>query len=170
MMTTQGLHPIDRLSIWIGKTFSYVYLILIAVMVYEVTARYVFDAPTIWAHEVSSALIAVGFTLGGVYTMQQRGHISISSVYELMPTRWQAVLDVFAQIVTLLFLAAFIWGGSVNALKAWEMGETSGSAWNQPTPIFLKTLVVIGAVLMCLQAGLHLLQATRRAVSRTRQP
>ena len=168
-MTTQTRHPIDRLSIWIGKTFSYVYLILIAVMVYEVTARYLFDAPTIWAHEVSGALIAVGFTLGGVYTMQQKGHISISSVYELMPPRWKAALDVFAQVVTLVFLAAFIWGAGVNALKAWELGETSGSAWNQPTPIFLKTLVVIGAALMCLQAGVHLAQAVRRSVSRTEQ-
>ena len=39
--------------------------------------------------------------------------------------------------------------------------ETSASAWNQPTPVLLKTVLVIGAGLMILQGLVHLAQALR---------
>lgn len=157
-------NPIDRLSDLVGRAFSYVFLLSILVMVFEVISRYLFNAPTIWAQDSTTALTATGFALGGVYTMQQRGHISITIIYACFPPRIRALLDVFIQGVILFFLCALIYGGVLIAERSWSSMETSGSAWNQPTPVLLKTVLVVGAALMVLQASVHLLQAIRSLV------
>ena len=72
------LNHMGRLSKTVGEWLSYVYLVAVAVITYEVVARYFFNAPTIWAHESTIALTAIGFVFGGAYTMQRRGHIAIT--------------------------------------------------------------------------------------------
>ncbi len=56
-------------------------------MFYEVISRYVFDKPTLWANELSLWIAAFVFLLAGQYAMQQRSHIRIYIIYDLMP-RW----------------------------------------------------------------------------------
>jgi len=44
---------IDRMNELIGKAVSFLILVLIGVIVYEIFVRYLLNSPTIWAHEVS---------------------------------------------------------------------------------------------------------------------
>lgn len=155
------LNPIDRLSKSIGERLSYVYLASVAIIFYEVVARYFFNAPTVWAHESTISLTAIGFVFGGAYTMQRRGHIAITIVYSLFPPRVRHALDVFHVLVELFFLSLLFYAGWIVAGKSWASMETSASAWNQPTPVLLKTVLVIGAGLMIVQACAHLIQALR---------
>lgn len=158
----RALGVVDRLSLVVGNTISYVFLISIVVMMYEIIARYLFIAPTIWAHESTIALSAIGFAFGGAYTMQRHGHISITTIYAMFPSRGRAILDIIGQVVILGYLAGLIYGGIVISEKAWAVMQTSGTAWNQPTPVLLKTVLVLGAVLMVFQSMVHLYQALRR--------
>ena len=155
------LNPIDRLSKAVGEAVSYVFLASVAIISYEVVARYFFNAPTIWAHESTIALTAIGFVFGGAYTMQRRGHIAITIVYSLFPARFRKGLDVFNVLVELFYLSLLFYAGWIVAGKSWEVMETSASAWNQPTPVLLKTVLVIGTGLMIVQALVHLAQALR---------
>jgi TRAP-type mannitol/chloroaromatic compound transport system permease small subunit len=155
------LNPIDRLSKTLGEWLSYVFLASVAIISYEVVARYFFNAPTIWAHESTIALTAIGFVFGGAYTMQRRGHIAITIVYSLFPPRARRVLDVLNVLVELFYLSLLFYAGWIVAGKSWQFMETSASAWNQPTPVLLKTVLVVGAGLMILQACAHLVQALR---------
>jgi TRAP-type mannitol/chloroaromatic compound transport system permease small subunit len=155
------LNPIDRLSKTVGEWLSYVFLASVAIISYEVVARYFFNSPTIWAHESTISLTAIGFVFGGAYTMQRRGHIAITIVYLLVPPRFRRVLDVLIVLVELLYLSLLFYAGWIVAGKSWAVMETSASAWNQPTPVLLKTVLVIGAGLMILQAIAHLVRAVR---------
>lgn len=155
------LDSVDWLSKTVGECLSYVFLASVAIISYEVVARYLFNAPTIWAHESTISLTAIGFVFGGAYTMQQRGHIAITIVYWLFPPRFRRVLDVVNVLVELFYLSLLFYGGWIVAGKAWAVMETSASAWNQPTPVLLKSVLVIGTGLMILQAVAHLVQALR---------
>ena len=155
-------NPIDRLSVSVGRTVSYVFLISVAVMVYEIGGRYIFNAPTLWAHESTMALSAIGFVCGGFYTMQQRGHISITIIYAMLSARGRAISDVIGQLVILGYLSGLVYGAAIIAGKSWIAGQTSGSAWDPPTPIVLKTALFVGSGLVVLQASVHLVQALRR--------
>jgi len=157
----EHLNAIDRLSKAVGEWLSHVYLASVAIISYEVVARYFFGAPTIWAHESTIALTAIGFVFGGAYTMQRRGHIAITIVYAQLPDRFRRLLDVVNVLIELLFLGLLFYAAWIVAGKSWAVMETSASAWNQPTPVLLKTVLAVGTGLMILQALAHLVQAVR---------
>ena len=47
------VHKIETLSVWTGKIASWVMVILMLVICFEVVMRYVFVKPTIWGYELS---------------------------------------------------------------------------------------------------------------------
>jgi len=47
---------IDTLNLWAGRIFAWLTVPLIFAMMYEVIARYVFTAPTVWAYDMSRFL------------------------------------------------------------------------------------------------------------------
>jgi TRAP-type mannitol/chloroaromatic compound transport system permease small subunit len=152
------LRVVDRLNRRIGEVVSYVFLASVAIMAYEVAARYLFGAPTIWAHESTITLTALGFLFGGAYTLQRREHIQITALYRLFPRRLRWLADVVAHLVMLFYVGVLIYAGWIVAGKAWASMETSASAWNQPTPVVIKTALVLGSLLLALQGLVHLLQ------------
>ena len=58
-----ALTPVDRLSLWLGRTLAWVFLIAVALTAWEVLMRYVFNSPTIWVHDLVIALSALAFIL-----------------------------------------------------------------------------------------------------------
>lgn len=152
------LRFVDRLERRIGEAVSYVFLASVAIMAYEVAARYLFGAPTIWAHESTITLTAIGFLLGGAYTLQRREHIQITALYQYFPPRVRWLADVIAHLVMLFYVGVLIYAGWIVAERAWATMETSASAWNQPTPVVIKTALVVGSALLALQGLVHLLQ------------
>src|SRR3989338_7131879 len=49
----KAIKVIDTFSEWSGKAFAWMIVPLVLALTYEVVARYGFDAPTIWAYDVS---------------------------------------------------------------------------------------------------------------------
>lgn len=132
----------------IGETGSHVFLISTVIIGYEVAARYLFNSPTIWAHESVITLSAIGFLIGGVYAQQRNEHVRISIVYQILPSSIRRFLDVLNYFLMLIYLGFLGWGGFIVAKRSWLAGETSASAWNQPTPIIVKSMLVIAVVMM----------------------
>jgi TRAP-type C4-dicarboxylate transport system permease small subunit len=150
------LGPIDRLSKLTGQAVSWVFLAAVAITFYEVVARYLFNAPTIWAHESTIFLCAIGFIFGGVYALQRGDHIRITVVYDLLPERARRVVDIANTLLILGILCLLIYAVGIQAQRALAVMERTGTAWNVPIPAFLKTLLVVGAALMALQAAAQL--------------
>lgn len=155
------LEFIDTVSRRTGEALSYVFLASVAVMAYEVAARYLFGAPTIWAHETTICLTAIGFVFGGAYAMQRGAHIRINIVYELCPAGLRRLFDFISAVVTVAYLALLVYAAWIVAARSWAAMETSASAWNQPTPVLLKSALVAGAALMTVQGLAELLRLLR---------
>jgi len=142
------IEAFNRFSRWLGEQCSIVYLVSMLIITYEVFARYVFNAPSIWVHESVSALSAIGFLIGGLYALERREHIAITFVYGVLPLKIRRALDVFTTIIAIAYLVGLGYAAFLIALRSWEVGETSGSAWNQPTPVLIKTVLVVAVSLM----------------------
>ncbi|MFW6028156.1 MAG: TRAP transporter small permease subunit [bacterium] len=149
---------IDRLERGLGQAISYVFLAVAAIIAYEVAARYLFNAPTFWAHELTTTLTAIGFLFGGAYAQQRREHIRITSVHRSFPQPLRWLADLISYLIMLFYVFGLIYAGWIVAGRAWARMETSGSAWNQPTPVVLKTALVVAAALLAVQAVTQLLQ------------
>ena len=82
----------DIVSVVLGRLSMIMTAFIVLVMFYEVVSRYVFSKPTLWANELSLWIAAFVFLLSGLYAMQQRSHIRIYVIYDMMP-RWAQKLS-----------------------------------------------------------------------------
>ena len=72
---------IDGLSSWSGKLISMLIFAMIAVLMWEVISRYVFDSPTLWAHETTRYIYGAHFMIGGAYTLYLGAHVNVDIFY-----------------------------------------------------------------------------------------
>ncbi len=149
---TRILHFIDSLSAWTGKTFAWCIVILTFSTCYEVFVRYVLNAPTVWAFDMSVQMYGALFMMAGAYALSQDAHVRGDVVYRLMPIKVQASIDLVLYIIFLApGAAALIYYGYWFASDSWFYKEVS---WSSPSRIqiyFFKTLIPISGALVLLQ-------------------
>jgi TRAP-type mannitol/chloroaromatic compound transport system permease small subunit len=143
---------VDRLSMWMGKTFAWCILILTLGVSYEVFVRYVLRAPTSWAYDVSYLMYGSLFIMAGAYTLSRDGHVRGDFVYRLWRPRVQAAVDL---VLFFLFyfpaVIALMYSGFVFARLSWRFGETSVYS-PASIPVWqLKALIPIAGVVLFLQ-------------------
>jgi len=90
---------IDRLSEFAGKLVAWLIFPMVGSLVYEVIARYVFNAPTIWAYDMTYMLYGSFFMLGAAYTLRKRGHIRTDNFYGAWSTRRQGLVDAVCYVL-----------------------------------------------------------------------
>ena len=151
-VVTRFIYSIEGLSIWTGRAFGWCILILTFSVSYEVFVRYVLNAPTVWAFDMSVQMYGALFIMAGAYTLSQDAHVRGDVIYRLLPIRAQAGVDLALYI---LFLApgasAMIYYGYGFAWDSWFYKEVS---WSSPSRIqiyFFKTLIPISGLLVFLQ-------------------
>ncbi len=62
----------DGISLWSGRITGWLIIPMVLSLVYEVVARYFFNAPTVWAYDMTSFLYGAFFMLGAAYTLLKR--------------------------------------------------------------------------------------------------
>jgi TRAP-type mannitol/chloroaromatic compound transport system permease small subunit len=141
---------VNKLNGWVGKVISMLVFPMIGFLVWEVIMRYVFNQPTIWAHELSAILYAVFFLLGGAYTLQQNGHINVDILYLQLSPRKRAVLDLITWILFYFFCGVMLWEGAKFAWTSIKIMERASTVWEPPIwPV--KICIPLGAFLILLQ-------------------
>jgi TRAP-type C4-dicarboxylate transport system permease small subunit len=128
--------------------------------------RYVVGQPTVWVHEVSIALAASCFVIGGPYVHGSRRHITISYMYDKMPPTIQAWARLLSSLLTLIFLSCLAYATAVHGWQALQYGETTGTALNWPIPAYLKSLFAVCATVMSLQTVTHVIEDVARIRNR----
>ena len=156
------IRVIDRLSGSTGVIGAWLVVPLIAATCYEVFSRYALNAPTIWAFELGYMLTGANFLIGTAYTLRERGHIRIDILYNHLPARTRAIIDVVGYVF--LFLPAAMWLDIAlwkYALSAFKSQELSGqSAWN-PVIWPFRLVFFSGFLLLTLQGIAELIRASR---------
>ena len=149
---TRVLHFIDSLSAGTGKAFAWCILILTLSTCYEVFVRYVLNAPTVWAFDMSVQMYGALFMMSGAYALSQDAHVRGDVIYRLMPAKAQASIDLLLYIVFLgPGAVALIYYGYGFASDSWFYKEVS---WSSPSRIqiyFFKTLIPISGFLVLFQ-------------------
>ena len=125
--------------------------IVVPVMLYEVAARYFFNAPTVWGMELAVLLFGPYFLLGGPYLLHLKGHVALDVARQRLSPAWQRRLDLVNFPIIVLFCAILLYFSAPAAYSAFTYRETSFSAWNPPIwPV--KAAVPLALALMLLQA------------------
>jgi len=155
---------INNLNDWIGKIVCVLILPMIAILLYEVIMRYVFDHPTFWAHESSGMLYTIYFLLGGAYTLRWGGHIQIEFLYVRFSPRKRAIIDCFTWTFFYLFCGVILWKGIPFVLDSILAMERSSTPFAPPIwPI--KLFIPISAMLFLLQGFVKSMETVITAIT-----
>ncbi|MFD1383062.1 TRAP transporter large permease subunit [Rhodanobacter aciditrophus] len=150
--------PIDHVSHFTGIGVSLLYLVAAGATLWEVVARYVFNAPTQWAFEVVMVLCAATWMLSAGYITLKKRHIGITVIHNIASPKNQWRLDLFAMIVGITALFLLLADASLRAYLAVEHIERTGSAFNSPMPMIMKSLLLIGGLLYLSQLTVNLVR------------
>ena len=143
---------IDTFSLWVGRTVCWLTVPLFCAMVYEVTARYVFVAPTMWAYDISRMLYGALFMLGAGYALSKGVHIRADFIYRGWSSRVQGRIDLVLYIL-LYFpgMVVFLYMATDFAALSWIRGEKGmDTAW-MPAMAPIKTALPVGIALLIIQ-------------------
>jgi TRAP-type mannitol/chloroaromatic compound transport system permease small subunit len=143
---------IDTISEWSGRVFAWLIIPLMLGTTYEVIVRYAFNAPTIWAYDMSYMLYGSHFMLGAAYTLLNGGHIRTDIFYQNWSPRTRGTVD--ALLYLLLFfpgIAFFFWMGGQEAIHSLQIGERSDASPWRPIVYPLKLVLPVTALLLLVQ-------------------
>ena len=146
------LFLIDSLSLWVGKCFAWLILVLTLGISYEVLVRYVFRAPTTWAFDFSYINYGALFLMAGAYTLSRNGHVRADVLYRFWQPRRQATMDLILYIIFFLTaVLAFMYSGYKFAEMSVRFREVSIFS-PAGVPVFpLKTLIPVTGTLLFIQ-------------------
>jgi TRAP-type mannitol/chloroaromatic compound transport system permease small subunit len=153
---------IDRLSTAVGIVAGWLIVPLVLALCWEVFARYVLNAPTIWAFELGYLLTGSSWLLGMAYAMAKDGHIRVDVLTTRLGARAKAAIDVMLYgAIVLPFMIWLVFGLQGRFAAALRSGEKSGqSAWNPPVWPF-RLIFLIAFALLTLQILAQILRALR---------
>lgn len=161
---SRTIYAIDTFSLWVGRVVCWLAIPLIAVMIYEVFARYFFTAPTVWAYDLSRMLYGGMFVLGSAYVLSRGLHIRSDFLYRKWSVHTQGWVD------TVLYLTCFFpamlilfWVSSEWAWASVTRGERgTDTAW-MPLLGPVKSTLPIGVAFLVIQGVSELLKSLHAA-------
>ncbi len=158
------LQAIDRINEQTGKVVSYLILFLVGVILYEILVRYLFNSPTIWAHETSQMIYGAYVILLGGYVLQRGGHVNVDILYHRFKPRTRAIIDLFTWLLFFYFCGLLLWKGGEMAWDSFKILETEPTAFGPPVyPI--KMMIPLGALLILLQGLAKFIRDFNLAIS-----
>jgi TRAP-type mannitol/chloroaromatic compound transport system permease small subunit len=143
---------IDSLSLWVGRSFAWLILVLTLGVSYEVFVRYALRAPTTWAFDFSYITYGALFLMAGAYTLSRNGHVRADVVYRFWKPRTQASMDLLLYVIFFLpAVLAFMYSGWNYASMSVRFREVSIFS-PAGVPVFpLKSLIPVTGLLLFIQ-------------------
>lgn len=146
------LRVIDRFTDFTGTLIALLGIPLVLGITYEVVARYVFNAPTIWAYEVTYQLYGTLFMLGAAYALHKGAHIRTDFFWEKFSPRTKGIIDSVSYVV--FFFPALITLFVISANEAhyaWVIDEVSDQTPWRPVLWPFKTMIPLACLLLLIQ-------------------
>jgi TRAP-type mannitol/chloroaromatic compound transport system permease small subunit len=147
-----AIRALDRVALWSGRIVAWLIVPMVLCLSYEVAARYLFDAPTIWAYDMTYMLYGTFFMLGSAYTLLRKGHIRTDSFYANWSVRRQGVVD--AVCYALFFfpgIIAFTVVGWDYFARSFAQGERIVTSPWMPIVYPFKFVIPLAMALLLLQ-------------------
>jgi TRAP-type mannitol/chloroaromatic compound transport system permease small subunit len=153
------LLTIDKISTFVGQTFSWLIVSLTFLITYEVFSRYALDAPHAYAFDAMLMMYGTLFMMAGAYTLSKNGHVRGDVLYSFFPPRVQAGLDLTLYIVFFLpGVTALCWAGYTYAAESWAILEHSSITSEGPPIYQFKTVIPVAGAFILVQGIVEIIR------------
>ncbi len=154
------IRVVDTFSEWSGKGVAWLIFPLVFALTWEGFARYFFNAPTLWAYDLSYMLYGAIFMLGAHYTLLKGAHIRTDMLWEKFSPRVKGRIDTVAYVFFFFPAMILLFYASVD--EAWHsfmMGELSEQTAWRPILWPFKAIVPVTSLLLLIQGVSELLKS-----------
>jgi TRAP-type mannitol/chloroaromatic compound transport system permease small subunit len=142
----------DAISLWSGRVTGWLIFPMVLSLVYEVVARYLFNAPTTWAYDMTYMLYGAFFMLGAAYTLLRQRHIRTDVLYGKWSVRWQGLVDAVCYLIFFFPpLIALLWVSADFFWISLQRGERVVSSPWMPVVYPLKLVIPVTCLLLTVQ-------------------
>lgn len=146
------MNLIDRASTLLAWGSRLALVALTGAMLYEVIARYAFNASTIWAFDLSYMATGTAFVLGIAWTAKVDGHVRVDAFSRLLPPRLVQRLHGAVYVLLMVPVVALMaHHGWLRTLRAWHTNEVEMVSVWAPRMWPLYALIAIGLSLFACQ-------------------
>ncbi len=150
-----------RFLAWVS---AFLFIVAGGMLTFEVTARYLFIAPTIWAAELSQLCLIWGSMLAMPWLLGAGRHIAVDAVTNQLGPVAQRICQALAMTFVAGFSAIVAWKGSGIFYDSFERGRTTGSMLDLPTWVS-ELAIPVGFSLLLVQALIEISKAVQGPVT-----
>ena len=152
------IRAIDAVNEVVGRIVVLLAAVFAAIIIYDVVMRYVFNAPTRWAFDVSKQAYGFYFILLGGYALKHNAHVRVDLLLERFSPGLQRIVEIAGYVIFFLpFSYVFVTRSWDFASQSWAQKETTYGA--VALPVYpLKMALFVAAVLLALQGIAELLK------------
>jgi len=143
---------IDKFTDTTGTWVAWLNVPLVAIVAWEVFARYLFNKPTIWSFELTYMLYGTIFMLGAAYALHKGAHIRTDFFFDKWSIRTKGVIDSVAYLVFFfpsIFVFMLVSGG--EGLYSYSIAEESEQTPWRPYIWPFKLMVPLACLLLLIQ-------------------
>lgn len=153
---------LGSLNHWIGRTVAWLSAVTVLIYFAVVVLRYGFGIGWIGLQESAVYTHSLVFMLAAAWTLREGGHVRVDIFYSRWGERGKAWVDLFGSLLLLLPFALFLFAASIDYVGvSWRLMERSAEPGGLPLVWLLKSLIIVMAVQLAIQALAEAVRAMR---------
>lgn len=144
---------IERIIRWTSNFTAVILALLVLLVVYDATMRYLFSAGSTALQELEWHFFDVVILLSIAYTMRMGAHVRVDIFYDKFSKRTKHLIDIFSILFFILpfsILIVYIGYGFVE--MSFLQNEASSDPGGLPYRWIVKSLILVAFVLLALEA------------------
>lgn len=148
---------VDGFNRRLGRVVMYGIFVMMGILLWSSFSKVGSDLgfninPSLWTLEMAQFAMVAYYILGGPYSIQLGSNVRMDLIYGELSNHRKAWVDSFSVLFLIFYLGILLWGGIESAQYSFKYGgERSPTAW-RPYLWPIKSIMVIGILLMLLQA------------------
>ncbi|MCD6172544.1 MAG: TRAP transporter small permease subunit [Sulfurimonas sp.] len=147
------MESIDKLIKYLGNFTAFILAILVLLVVYDATARYLFSTGSIALQELEWHLFDIIILFGIAYTLRENAHVRVDIFYASYSEKNKALINFISALFFILpfsFLIIYIGVGFVE--MSFMQNEASSNPGGLEYRYLVKALLPLSFVFLSLQA------------------
>ncbi len=141
----------DRLSGLLARLSAWAFFLVGLMICYEVALRYFFNAPTVWAEEMSRFVQLWATYLAAAWALRHRQLIRIGLVIDRLSASTRRWLELFSLLVIAVFSGIAVWYGTWIAWDSVVQSRTTSTMLDVPA-VLTEAAIPVGFTLLAVQA------------------
>ncbi|MGH1461823.1 MAG: TRAP transporter small permease subunit [Neptuniibacter sp.] len=135
----------DALIKQVGELFSWVWIVLVGVIISNVVMRYVFNNGLIEFEEIQWHLYSLGWLMGLSYCFVADEHVRVDLIHDRMSLVTQAWVELCGMLFLLLpFIVLVVIYAVPFVIYSWEVSEVSDAPGGLPYRWAIKSALLAG--------------------------